>query len=300
MTETKNKNIPLKLIVADPNQPRQEFNPKALKILEKSISERGILEALTLEQLPNGKYLLIDGERRFRCATALGLKEVPAMIYTSMNELDRLSLRFHIQELRSNWTEFDKARAISSMKKATGITNGDLADLLGMEPQTVSEYISLLSLSKRTMAYAIDNKLNFRTVCRLARLKKAIENPEQKEKIEAAIIDKLERGIVSDSQHITMYSICIKFLEENPKEQSKLIEKIINNPNYTPKQASIDSGKGDSINETNVLRCCVEIKTYTKRVQATKVDYTLTPDEAKLVRTTIDALADYIGEAKEA
>ncbi|MEO0932676.1 MAG: ParB/RepB/Spo0J family partition protein, partial [Cyanobacteria bacterium J06641_2] len=62
------------------SQPRRYFDPQRLEELSTSIKELGILEPLLVRPLPNNKYELVAGERRFKAAQLTGLTEVPVIV----------------------------------------------------------------------------------------------------------------------------------------------------------------------------------------------------------------------------
>jgi ParB family chromosome partitioning protein len=65
-------------------QPRRYFDPEKLEQLKRSIEEHGILEPLIVRPLGGGEgagYQLVAGERRYRAARELGLKEVPVVVH---------------------------------------------------------------------------------------------------------------------------------------------------------------------------------------------------------------------------
>jgi ParB family transcriptional regulator, chromosome partitioning protein len=72
--------VALDRIVTSASQPRRYFDPEKLEQLTQSVKEHGILEPLLVRSLPDDKYELVAGERRYRAATAAGLKEVPVVI----------------------------------------------------------------------------------------------------------------------------------------------------------------------------------------------------------------------------
>lgn len=72
--------IPLSQIITSSSQPRRYFDPDKLEQLTQSVREHGILEPLLVRSLPDNKYELVAGERRYRAAEAAGLKEVPVII----------------------------------------------------------------------------------------------------------------------------------------------------------------------------------------------------------------------------
>jgi ParB family transcriptional regulator, chromosome partitioning protein len=72
--------IPLDQISLPPNQPRRYFDSEALKQLTESIKQHGILQPLLVRPLDGEKHELVAGERRYRSAQEIGLKEVPVVI----------------------------------------------------------------------------------------------------------------------------------------------------------------------------------------------------------------------------
>lgn len=61
-------------------QPRRYFDLEALKQLTESIKQHGILQPLLVRLIDGAKYELVAGERRYRAAIDIGLREVPVVI----------------------------------------------------------------------------------------------------------------------------------------------------------------------------------------------------------------------------
>ncbi|MBW4598545.1 MAG: ParB/RepB/Spo0J family partition protein [Calothrix sp. FI2-JRJ7] len=72
--------ISLDKISLPPTQPRRYFDSEALKQLTESIKQHGILQPLLVRIVDGGKLELVAGERRYRAALEIGLKEVPVVI----------------------------------------------------------------------------------------------------------------------------------------------------------------------------------------------------------------------------
>ncbi|MBW4457737.1 MAG: ParB/RepB/Spo0J family partition protein [Nostoc indistinguendum CM1-VF10] len=72
--------MPLDQIVLPATQPRRYFDTEALKQLTESIKQHGILQPLLVRPVDDGKHEVVAGERRYRAATELALKEVPVVI----------------------------------------------------------------------------------------------------------------------------------------------------------------------------------------------------------------------------
>ena len=65
---------PLEKIVANPYQPRKEFDAESLEELAQSIRQQGVITPVTVRKMPDGTYQLIAGERRTRASQMAGLK----------------------------------------------------------------------------------------------------------------------------------------------------------------------------------------------------------------------------------
>ena len=75
--------IEVSKIVANPFQPRTNFDEEALNELSASIKEIGIIQPITLRKIDDDKYQIIAGERRFRAAKMAGLTTIPAFVQDS-------------------------------------------------------------------------------------------------------------------------------------------------------------------------------------------------------------------------
>ena len=89
--------VELSKIVANPNQPRRNFDQEALDELADSIREHGVISPITLRKNDDGTYMIIAGERRFRAAKEAGLKEVPVIIrdYSGQQAAEAVCCGFH-------------------------------------------------------------------------------------------------------------------------------------------------------------------------------------------------------------
>ena len=68
------RQLPLQKVEPNPDQPRRDFNEEELQALADSIWEHGILQPLTVREMPHsGYYQIIAGERRWRAAKLAGL-----------------------------------------------------------------------------------------------------------------------------------------------------------------------------------------------------------------------------------
>jgi ParB family chromosome partitioning protein len=132
-------------IVVNPKNPRKDFDEKALKELASSIQIHDLIQPITVAQLANGKYQLIAGERRFRAAKIAGLSDLPAYVRTGNDkELLELALLENLQRVDLN--EIEIALSYQRMMEELSYTQEKVAERMGVDRSTISNYIRLLEL----------------------------------------------------------------------------------------------------------------------------------------------------------
>lgn len=89
-------------IRSNPENPRLAFRQGELDELQESIRQYGIQVPIAVFKR-GSEFVLIDGERRWRCASKLNLKTIPALIQTEPKPLQNLLLMFNIHALREQW-----------------------------------------------------------------------------------------------------------------------------------------------------------------------------------------------------
>lgn len=94
--------IPVGLIHTNPDNPRLKFRPGELEELQESIRRYGVQVPIAVFKRGT-EYVLIDGERRWRCASKLNFKTIPALVRTEPEPLQNLLLMFNIHMLREQW-----------------------------------------------------------------------------------------------------------------------------------------------------------------------------------------------------
>ena len=137
--------VPLSDISVNPKQPRRDFDETALSELATSIKTHDIIQPLTVTKLPNGKYRLIAGERRFRASKIAGLKDVPVYIRQANDkELLELALLENLQ--REDLNAIEIGLSYKRMMEELDYTQEQVAERMGKERSTVTNYIRLLKL----------------------------------------------------------------------------------------------------------------------------------------------------------
>ena len=139
------RSVPITSISTNPRQPRQVFAPEALAELVDSIKIVGLLQPPVVREVGPNTYELIMGERRWRAATAAGLKEIPVIVKeTSDDDLlrDALLENLHRAELNA----LEEAAAYEQLLKDFGCTQEELASKIGRSRPQISNTLRLLKL----------------------------------------------------------------------------------------------------------------------------------------------------------
>jgi len=132
-------------IEANPNQPRKDFDETALSELAASIKLHNIIQPVTVAVMPNGRYRIIAGERRYRAAKIAGLKDLPVYIREANdNQLLELALLENLQ--RENLNAIEIGLSYRRMMEELDYTQEQVAERVGKERSTVTNYIRLLKL----------------------------------------------------------------------------------------------------------------------------------------------------------
>jgi ParB family transcriptional regulator, chromosome partitioning protein len=137
--------IPIDHIEINPKQPRHDFDEVALSELAASIKLHDIVQPLTVSKMSNGKFRLIAGERRYRASKIAGLKDVPVYIReVKDSQLLELALLENLQ--RENLNAMEIALSYKRLMEELDYTQEQVAERMGKERSTVSNYIRLLKL----------------------------------------------------------------------------------------------------------------------------------------------------------
>lgn len=141
-----------------PFQPRKEFTEEALRELADSIREQGIIQPLIVR--PSGAgYELIAGERRWRAAQLLELREIPVIVRQAD---DRAVLELALIEnlQRENLNPLEEAQGYSELVEKFQLRQEDVAQKVGKSRVAVANALRLLKLEPDLQAYVRDGRLS--------------------------------------------------------------------------------------------------------------------------------------------
>ena len=138
--------VPIEKIIANPYQPRIEFNQESLMDLAQSIRENGLIQPITLKE-NNGYYEIVAGERRYRACQMIGMTEVPANVM-DVNEAQMAELALVENIQREDLSAIEEAKAFVQIMKVSGCTQSELAMKMGKSQSSIANKIRLLNLSE--------------------------------------------------------------------------------------------------------------------------------------------------------
>jgi len=139
------REVPVELIRPNPDQPRRRIDPESISALAASIAEAGVIQPLVVRPLPDGRYELIAGERRWRAAREAGLALVPAIVRDE-DETRRMQTALIENVAREDLNPVDEARACAALVEELGLTKEELARRLGRTRPAISNLVRLLDL----------------------------------------------------------------------------------------------------------------------------------------------------------
>ena len=150
----------LKLTEIEPNreQPRKDFDEKALSELADSIREHGVLQPLLVRPLKDGRYQLSAGERRWRASRMAGLTEVPVIV-RDLDDQAAMELALIENLQRTDLNIMEEAAGYRELMERYGMTQEVVAKRVGKSRPAVANALRMLALPEATAKLVREGKL---------------------------------------------------------------------------------------------------------------------------------------------
>jgi ParB family chromosome partitioning protein len=151
--------LPLDLVVPNPDQPRRAFGEAELAELADSLRAHGVLQPVLVRPLPGGRYELLAGERRLRAARIAGLERIPAVVRAAA-EGERLELAMIENMARQDLNPVEAARACAVLVDEFGLTKEEVGRRVGRSRVAISNLVRLLELPDDVLAMLEQGELS--------------------------------------------------------------------------------------------------------------------------------------------
>jgi ParB family transcriptional regulator, chromosome partitioning protein len=150
--------LPLELLVPNPDQPRKRFKKEELKELASSIKRDGLLQPILVRKMDDGTYQIIAGERRWQACKSIGLETVPVRIKETTDEkVTELALIENIQ--RSDLNPIEEALGYRSVMEEQNLTQSQLAEMMSKGRSTIANALRLLDLPQEAQKLLVEEKI---------------------------------------------------------------------------------------------------------------------------------------------
>lgn len=152
--------VTLNIHEIEPNrdQPRKVFDEAALAELADSIRTHGILQPLLVRPMPNGRYQLIAGERRWRASRMAGLSQVPVVI-REMTDPEAMELALIENLQREDLNPVEEAKGYRQLMDTYGMTQEKVAASVGKSRPVIANALRLLTLPEAVLQMLEDGRI---------------------------------------------------------------------------------------------------------------------------------------------
>ena len=176
--------LPIYKVEPNPEQPRQDFDEEELQALADSIPVHGIIQPLTVREMPNGYYQIIAGERRWRAARMANLSDVPAVIIEADDKKAmELALIENLQ--RQDLNPLEEALGYQTLMNEYGLTQEEAAGRVGKSRPAVANALRLLGLCPEVQERVRKGELSAGHARAILQLKSEKKQQEAAQKIVA-------------------------------------------------------------------------------------------------------------------
>lgn len=211
--------LPIEQITADTGQPRSHADSEALAELAASIRRHGVLNPITVAELPSGAgYRIVTGERRWRAAQMAGLTAMPCIIRQLTEEDVRVQQLIENMQ-REDLQPLDRARGIVALQDQTGASIRDVAAMLGISERSVHNLLDLMDLpgdiGERIVSSPNKPAQGQLTEKHARFIKQLAEEPD----LQRRVADRIQRDRLTSGDTETM----VRALRLNPEDAEEIL-----------------------------------------------------------------------------
>ena len=227
--------IDINLIKSNEDQPRKSFDDEKILELAESIKSNGIIQPLVLKKVDD-EYIIVAGERRWRAAKSIGLKEVPAIVMNlTEKQILEISLIENIQ--REDLNSIEEALAYKKLISDFNLTQEELSKRIGKSRVTITNTLRLLNLSEDVQQYIIEGVISEGHGRALLGI------------TDSKVQCELAQNVIDDKLSVRELELLIRKLKTSPtRAKSKAANE---NPYYKDVTYKLENYFGTKVNITN-------------------------------------------------
>jgi ParB family chromosome partitioning protein len=179
--------VRLDRIIADPDQPRKDFDEDALARLAESLRTRGQLQPIRIRwDQGRGVYVVVVGERRWRAARLAGLDTISCVVVSGApTAADLLEDQLVENAVREGLKPVEQAKAFRTLMDGLGLTQLQLASKLQISQATVSQSLSLLELVESAQSQVDSGDLAPSIAYQIAK----VQDPDEQRDLAARVVN---------------------------------------------------------------------------------------------------------------
>jgi ParB family transcriptional regulator, chromosome partitioning protein len=254
------KLIPTDRIDRNEHNPRIIFRQREMDALVDSISEYGIQVPITVYRAGH-RFVLIDGERRWRCALKLNLKTIPGLVQEPPSKLTNILLMFNIHALREQWDLLTIALKLGEVIALIEAEDGkpterELSRRTGLSRAVLRRCRLLLGLPERYRQIILgelnkpkqSQKLTEDFFIEMERALKTVERrmPEtivDKDRVREVLIEKFQHGVIVNRVQFRNVAKIARAtnVASDTKQAQRALGKLFSKNSYSIEQAYSDS-----------------------------------------------------------
>lgn len=301
--------IDIDLIDKNPENPRIVFRSRELAQLMESIRRHGVQVPISVYK-QNKRYVLVDGERRWKASIKLNRKTIPALVQDKPDPLTNLLLMFNIHALREQWDLLTIAlklpRVIELLRVRLGSEPNERAlaaetglnravvrrsRLLMELPNTYQQMIlKELRKPKHQQRLSEDFFIEMeRALSTVDRNMPGVVNTFGKNAIRDTLIDKYLRGTIPNLVHIRQISKIARAERVNadPRKAARALEQIFGDPKVTIERA-FEQSVGFAYGERDLATRIVSLTEQLRHFEGRELD-----------KDVLDGLSELYQEVKK-
>jgi ParB family transcriptional regulator, chromosome partitioning protein len=290
----------------NPDNPRLIFREEEMNELMQSIKEVGVKVPISVYADGN-QYVLLDGERRWRCSKRLNIRSIPAIVQPKPTRLENLLMMFNIHNVRVDWDVMPMALKLGEIRDMLASEGKDtspkaLAAITGLRLATVRRAIELLELPEkyqRMLLREAEKPRNeqrikvdlfieiYKSLHVIERYAPEVFNEISTEKYVEAMVDKYVSGVVDNVVSFREVSKIARAERAgvNKEEALPVILKLVKQNDYSIKDAFQDT-----------VQAAYELRDLAGKARALAEKLSKYKRQKQLGADTLDALYDLRNE----